>query len=438
MATPERDDAHTPGGTLVAPAPSGQLAKVLDYLAFVAKSRPLVVLLDEAPRRIAECINADVASLYLLEGDGKSLVLRGHFGLSANVTGHVRLELGQGITGKAVQLRHPIVVDCAANHAFNRSFPELDETRYPALLAVPVLGTAGPLGAVVAQRQEPFSEAEVSLVAALTAPISSALRLARLLDDLRGSSPTRTGSGTRKVTLPGIPLVRGHALGAVAATRRPSTSSRDKAGDEGRALLRNALDQLERDLRAMAEGGGKEMAFIDSYLLMCQDQQLRRTAFEHMEAGHSLGHALSLVARQAVRAASESGDAFLTRRAGDLEQLCDTLLMMAAPDGRAALPSKAIVVAESLSIYDLLVTAQAQPVGLVLTESELRPESRVLVELLRVPTISDVRGAFRWMSPGDIALLDADHGLLTINPTRADIAAYRADRRRERKSAPGH
>ncbi|MEQ9322151.1 MAG: phosphoenolpyruvate--protein phosphotransferase, partial [Polyangiaceae bacterium] len=68
------DDAdRTPGGTLVAVPPRGQLAKVLDYLGYVAKSRPLVELLDEAPRRIADCIGADVASLYLLEGDGRTL-----------------------------------------------------------------------------------------------------------------------------------------------------------------------------------------------------------------------------------------------------------------------------------------------------------------------------------------------------------------------------
>ena len=48
----------------------GQLDLVLDYLAFVAKSKPLSMLLSEAPRKIAACVGADVASLYLIEGDG--------------------------------------------------------------------------------------------------------------------------------------------------------------------------------------------------------------------------------------------------------------------------------------------------------------------------------------------------------------------------------
>ena len=65
----DHDDAdRTPGGTLVAVPPRGQLARVLDYLGYVAKNRPLVELLDEAPRRIADCIGADVASLFTCDG----------------------------------------------------------------------------------------------------------------------------------------------------------------------------------------------------------------------------------------------------------------------------------------------------------------------------------------------------------------------------------
>jgi phosphotransferase system enzyme I (PtsP) len=50
-----------------------------------------------------------------------------------------------------------------------------------------------------------------------------------------------------------------------------------------------------------------------------------------------------------------------------------------------------------------------------------------------VPSIIDVDGAFRWASPGDVALVDADHGLLVINPSRAEVASVRAERREERQ-----
>jgi phosphotransferase system, enzyme I, PtsP len=53
----------------------------------------------------------------------------------------------------------------------------------------------------------------------------------------------------------------------------------------------------------------------------------------------------------------------------------------------------------------------------------------VLLRLLDLPTIAEVDGGYRWAAPGDIALLDADHGFLIINPSRAEVAGLRAWRR---------
>ncbi len=419
----------------------GRIDSVLDYLAFVATNKPLTVLLDEAPKKIAACVEADVASLYLLEGDGHALVMRGNVGFPAGSRGKVRLTVGEGITGKAVELRYPISTEKAEHHESFRGFPELHEERFPVFLAVPILGTRGPLGAVAVQRSDPsrpFTEAEVSLLAALTAPITSGLRLARLLDDLR-EGPPRSGGGTQKLTLAGTPVVAGRAIGAVAALRRPATSA-SKPGDESDAdALRRALDNAQRALRSVTDrtatlGLREHAGFIDSYLLMCDDQRLRRTAFEAIARGNSLATALGDVARHAARSASTQQDPFLIERARDLEQLCDALLMMASPDPRAALPSRAIVVAERLSIYDLLVTARAQPAGIIVTsQSGLEVDrTRVLLELLGVPSITGVTNALQWMVPGDIVLLDAFSGLVIVNPTRSDIAAYRADRKSDR------
>jgi phosphoenolpyruvate-protein kinase (PTS system EI component) len=46
-----------------------------------------------------------------------------------------------------------------------------------------------------------------------------------------------------------------------------------------------------------------------------------------------------------------------------------------------------------------------------------------------VPSIVNVAEVFRWASPGDVALLDADHGFLVINPSRGEVASMRAKRR---------
>jgi len=99
--------------------------------------------------------------------------------------------------------------------------------------------------------------------------------------------------------------------------------------------------------------------------------------------------------------------------------------MLAASDKRAELPSKAVLVGDGLSVFDLLISARAQPCGIALSERATSPRTRILLELLGVPAIVDVQGLFRWSSDGDIALIDADHGLMVINPSKSEIAAIR-------------
>lgn len=419
-------------------AHEAQLDRVLEFVTFVAKPMPLSLLLDEAPRKIAAIVGADVASLYLLEGDGDELVMRGNVGFPTGARGRVRLHVGEGITGMAVECLRPVSTTGAPQHARFRGFPELEEERYPVFLAVPILGHSRPLGALVVQRSGhvEFSPEDTRLMVALTAPIAAGVRHAQLLDDQREKvHQRRTGGGTRKVTLPGVPVVGGRALGAIAALRRPATTPRGKSAANDPRLLRGAFDVAEKALaslfhRATQLGIAADAAFLSTYLLMVSDSRLRERAFELVGEGQPIPDALGTVAREAARTATGMlGDPFLEERARDIEDLCDALLMLASPDARAELPSKAILVGADVSVFDLLVSARAHPVGIALAGRITGPRSRVLLQLLGVPAIADVAGVFRWVSPGDVALLDADHGFLVLNPSRGEVASVRKARR---------
>lgn len=433
---------RTRTGATIHASGDAKLDQLLEFVGFVARPMPLTLLLDEAPRKIASIVRADVASLYLLERDGDELVLRGNVGFPSVVRGHVRMRVGEGITGLAVECARPISVVHASAHENYRSFPELDEERYPVFLAVPILSHGRPLGALVVQRagDDAFSREDIHLIVALTAPISTGIRHAQLLDDLREKN-RRTGGGTRKITLPGQPVVGGCALGAVAALRRPApTQNRPRTPDDHKHL-RLAFDVAERALeavraRARAVGLAGEARFLETYTQILSDGRLRDRAYELVDEGKGVAEALGLIAREVARTANSgtTGDPFLQERARDIEDLCDALLMLASPDARAELPQKAVLLGNDLTVFDLLVSARSHPVGVVLTERALGPRTRVLLTLLGVPSIVDVGGAFRWAAPGDVALVDADHGFFVINPSKAEIAGVRAQRKKHHAS----
>jgi len=423
-----------------------RLDAVLDFLAFTAKDMPLVALLDEAPRRVASMLDAEVCSLYLVEGSEGELVMRGNVGFGSAAIGDVRLRVGEGITGNAVEYMRPISMAVAESHEAYKHFDDLGEERFPVFLAVPIRGKSGPLGALVIQRSErPFNSHDIELLSAIGGLIAAGIRNAELVDEVRGKRPRHAGGGTRKVTLTGRPARPGLAVGAVAALARPPTHP-VAAGLVTNAaaevqLLKNAFDVAERSIVALQQRarnlGLAKAEFLSTYGAILEDTRLRQRAMELVASGADVAQALSRVSRDAVRAAvSFSRDAFLKERAQDIEELCDALRMLAKADRRATLPSKAVLVGDSLTVFDLLISARSQPVAVVLSERASNPRTRVLIELLGLPAVVDVEGLFRWASDGDVALVDGGHGLFVINPSKSEMAIVR-EQRKETASTEG-
>jgi phosphotransferase system enzyme I (PtsP) len=422
---------------------SARLDAVIEYVRFAARPMPLVTLLDEAPRRIAAIFGAEICSLYLLENQG-TLVMRGNVGFDGQALGKVRLAVGEGITGLTVEYQRPISADRAEQHASYKHFDALREERFPVFLAVPIAGKEGPLGAVVVQRAAtPFEEADVELLCALGALISAGVRTADLLDAQRSNRPTRrAGGGTRKVTLTGRPEVGGRALGAIAALRRPTHRNSDapsavESANQDVRLLRGAFDVATKAIEGLAHraqvlGKRKDVGFLGTYVEILSDMRFRERALEHAGTGIGVPQALGRVAREVTRTAASASDPFLAERARDVEDLCDAIVMLAVADKRAEMPTKAILIGDGLSVFDLLITARSQPVGVALSERAHNPRTHTLLELLGVPAIADVQGLYKWASDGDIALLDGDHGILVLNPSKSEVAVLRQEKHEKR------
>jgi phosphotransferase system enzyme I (PtsP) len=205
-------------------------------------------------------------------------------------------------------------------------------------------------------------------------------------------------------------------------------------------MLEGAFDVAEKAIRGLGEraraiGLGRDASFLGTYAEILDDARFRERATELASNGEGVAHALSRVARDVTRTAvSITRDPYLEERARDIEDLCDALTMLADSDKRSALPSKALLVGDTLTVFDLLVSARSQPAGIALSERASGPRLRALLKLLNVPAVADVQGLFRWASDGDIALLDGDHGLLVINPSKGEMASLREYRRSGREA----
>jgi signal transduction protein with GAF and PtsI domain len=142
------------------------------------------------------------------------------------------------------------------------------------------------------------------------------------------------------------------------------------------------------------------------------------------------------VGSEAARAARRAGEAFGVDRAGRISEICDALAYLSGED-RPAPPRKAVMVCDTLNAFDLLTSVGAAfPAAVVMAEPVAAGPFRELLEHLHLPVVAEVPGLLRWATDGERALVDGDHGLVSLNPRRSEVETFRAGRRSEGPEGP--
>jgi GAF domain-containing protein/sugar diacid utilization regulator len=141
-------------------------------------------------------LDVDVCSVYLLESPGNELVLTATNGLAQAGVGHVRLQIGEGITGWAAQDRRPVVVPDVREERRFRWMHGVDQARFVSMCSVPIMSADRLVGVLNVQTDERrvFTHLDVEFLVAIAAQTAGVLersamheRLARHLDELSRS-----------------------------------------------------------------------------------------------------------------------------------------------------------------------------------------------------------------------------------------------------------
>lgn len=179
-------------GTRATPAAAPARPREADTLAFLADlSQELAVSLDlrqtlpQAITRVADFMEAEAASLFLLDAGGM-LECRICVG-PVDISG-VRLGVGQGVIGRAVaENATQIVVDAATDARVWRAADDDSGFVTRSLVCAPLRTAAGPIGAIeIVNRRDgtPFSPLDAELLDLVAAPAALAINNARMAGNL--------------------------------------------------------------------------------------------------------------------------------------------------------------------------------------------------------------------------------------------------------------
>jgi phosphotransferase system enzyme I (PtsP) len=396
-------------------APSRRLEAAL-RLAAGPSTATLSATLNYLCEQLAALCASPIASVYVLE-DRDDLVLRGNHGFPDAILGEVRLKVGQGITGTALETMRPMTVDDAALVEQFEYFPQLAEERYPAFLALPLLAGPRPRGVLVLQREGgPFSEGDVLLATAASRAVTAVLEI----QHPQGANLLLHGKGNGRGRVLGVAQVLSRAL-----PRRQRTA--EISSDDPHSDLLNAFTAEREELRALTErarsAAGGRVRELEEAATVVEDARLQERAIEHLTARLPPSLALERIAAEFARALASHGPP--ARRAVDVEAFLGAVAHRYAGLEPIRVRRGEIVVAVHLSGISALRAWASGAVGALVAGSGEESTGMPVLTALGVPVASGLRQLFDTVGNGTRLALDSDSGEVYVNPTAAQAATWR-------------
>ncbi|MFT5195196.1 MAG: two-component sensor histidine kinase [Candidatus Promineifilaceae bacterium] len=154
------------------------------------KAGDLATTLNLISQKTTEVLAVDSCSIYLLDPDKRTLRLRASTGLNEDALGRGTLQIGQGMTGQAVQEQRPIYSSAAQQNRYFMKVVGAGEMIFKSLLAVPLTLGVGEgsdeetIGALNVQTLEThdFSQDEIDLVSLIGDLAAGVLYRTQLFD----------------------------------------------------------------------------------------------------------------------------------------------------------------------------------------------------------------------------------------------------------------
>src|SRR5947209_11359586 len=257
-------------------------------LAIMARRGSAQNKLDQVVDLIADKMNSDVCSIYLLRDN--NLELFATHGLRKEAVHVTRLQMGEGLTGTIAAEGRILNLAEAAEHPAFAYKPETGEERFHSFAGVPIVRLESPVGVLAVQHAEPrrYEDVEIEALQTVAMVLSEMIAGARLVDGSRRSRLRSAGP----LRLPGLRLVAGMPQGG-AAFHDPRhvvehTVAEDIEAERDRVYsafrkMREQIDNMARETEFGTTGEHQEI--LETYRMFAYDEGWSRRINAAIDSG---------------------------------------------------------------------------------------------------------------------------------------------------------
>src|ERR687890_212377 len=397
----------------------------------MAKRGSAQAKLDRVVDLIAEAMNSDVCSIYLLREN--FLELFATHGLRKEAVHITRLRMGEGLVGTIAAEGRILNLAEAAEHPAFAYRPETGEERYHSFAGVPIVRLESPIGVLAVQHAEPrgYEDVEIEALQTVAMVLSEMIAAARLVDGARRGRLRSAGP----LRLSGLKLVAGMAKG-VAVFHEPRvvvehTVAEDIEAERERVYaafrkMREQIDNIARDVEFGTAGEHQEI--LETYRMFAYDEGWSRRINSAIDSGLTAEAAIERVQQRTRARMREIDDPLLQERMHDLEDLSNRLMrIVSGRMGTAAqtgLTTDTVLVARNLGPADLLEYDRRRLKAVVLEEGSLTSHMTIVARAMGVPVVGRLPDVRHIVEEGDTVLVDGDNGTVIIRPSRALATSF--------------
>ena len=419
--------------------PRADSLKTLSTIAqIIQKSKPSENPLAHIVLVVREQMRVDVCSLYILEPQGKHLVLIATDGLDPSAVGKVRMSVGEGLTGLAVEKLQPVVVKNASQHPRYKYFPETGEEQFNTFAAVPLMEGDRVIGVLTVQTLEgrDLSADEIDLLKLFAFQLAGVVRnLVSLEVVLKGEKRAEKPTAQLK----GIPVAPGFGIGT-AFHMIPGTqalilpdqggeplSPKDEWKKLAQAIRKASAGLLRLEKRLQKKFSKAESDIFYSHRMILSDKSFLKKLKSEVEKGGGAIDAVQAVIGGYIQELEKMDDPHFRERAADLQDIQQRVLehlVGRAPRRSKKTMGRGVLLAETLVPSD---TARLDPeaVQAILTErGGVTSHAAIIARSLGIPAVMGIPNLSSRIRPGDLVIVDGNLGFVYVNPEPRILREY--------------
>ncbi len=433
-----------------------------DISGLILHSHDLQETLNNIVNLVAKRMASNVCSIYLLEDDGETLMLKATKGLSKGSAGKISMKTSEGLTGLAFEQRSVVATDNAPSQPRYKYFRETKEEKFLSFLGVPFFERKTPVGVIVIQTRESriFSAEEISALSTIAWQISSIVMNAKLLDSIRRKEEERaffaaeleklrdagviketspTGrlrkKGKQQLVLIGSAVSPGFSLGKVSILNRSSHDdieleqvqpSQTELKQFQLALEKVKIQTIYMEKRVAETLSKEDAAIFHSHLLIMEDRGFVGKIVELINRGNGGQRAVKEVVGHYIQAFAQMEDPYLRERSVDMEDIGRRIIDAMRGNGHSfsKLREKRVIIAEDILPSDLAIMDHDKILGIVTEKGNMNSHAAIMARSLGIPAVLGVANLLNKVSLRHEIIVDGTSGHVYINPDNSIKLEY--------------